>query len=314
MPKVSIVMPVYGVEQYIDKCLYTCVNQTLKDIEIIVVNDGTKDNSQEIIDKYAAKDSRIIAIKKENGGQASARNLGISLATGDFIGFVDSDDSIELDMYEKLYNEAIKTDSDIVVANYYIVKDDVKTEDNAIFLETDDVNKNYIFSQPAPWNKLYKRNLWIDNSMEFAQGMIYEDYAVIPAFALYTNRIAFINDCVYNYLVREGSTMNQFKFNPKFKDIIPASQTLLDNISFTDRYREEFEYVIFRNTIRDNYFKLRKIPEAMSILSDMIDWFKVNFPNWKKNPYIRNEGFRYMLYSKLIINKQFWFLNLLKKR
>ena len=103
--KVSVIVPVYGVEKYISKCLNSLVNQTLNDIEIIVVNDGTKDNSQKIIDEYVKKyPDKVKSFIKENGGQGSARNYGLKQATGEYIGYVDSDDYVELDMYEKLYS------------------------------------------------------------------------------------------------------------------------------------------------------------------------------------------------------------------
>ena len=111
MKKVSIIVPVYGVEKYIDKCLDSLVKQSLKEIEVIVVNDGTKDNSQKIIDKYVKKyPDKIKSFIKENGGQGSARNYGLEKASGEYIGYVDSDDFIEKDMYKKLYNKAKEKD------------------------------------------------------------------------------------------------------------------------------------------------------------------------------------------------------------
>ena len=112
--KVSIIVPVYNVEKYLDRCLESLVNQTLRDIEILVVNDGTKDNSQKIIDKYAKMDSRVIPFKKKNGGLSDARNYALDKASGEYVGFVDSDDYVAKDMYEKLYNKAIEENADIV--------------------------------------------------------------------------------------------------------------------------------------------------------------------------------------------------------
>ena len=112
--KLSIIVPVYGVEKYIDKCLNSLVKQSLKEIEIIVVNDGTKDNSQKIIDKYVKKyPDKIKSYIKENGGQGSARNYGLKKTTGEYIGYVDSDDFVEKDMYKKLYNKAKENNYDM---------------------------------------------------------------------------------------------------------------------------------------------------------------------------------------------------------
>ena len=127
--KVSIIIPVYGVEKYVSKCLESLVNQTLNDIEIIVVNDGTKDNSQKIIDKYVKKyPDKVKSFIKENGGQGSARNYGLKQANGDYIGYVDSDDYVELEMYEKLYNKAISDNLDIAICGNYNVSEDYKNK------------------------------------------------------------------------------------------------------------------------------------------------------------------------------------------
>ena len=126
MPKVSIVVPIYNVEKYLEQCIDSIINQTLKEIEIILVDDGSPDNCPQICDDYVKKDSRIKVVHKTNGGLSSARNAGIEIATGDYIGFVDSDDYIELDMYEKMYNIAIENNVDFVMSDYYSVSNEGK--------------------------------------------------------------------------------------------------------------------------------------------------------------------------------------------
>lgn len=116
-PLVSIIVPVYNVEQYLPKCIESIINQTLSNIEIILVNDASTDSSGEIINEYAKKDKRITTIHKQNGGQGSARNEGLKIAKGKYVGFVDSDDWIDKDMYESLVSKAIKEDSNLVVCN-----------------------------------------------------------------------------------------------------------------------------------------------------------------------------------------------------
>ena len=113
--KISVIVPVYNVEKYLSKCLESVLNQTFKDFELIIVNDGSTDNSQGIIDKYSSIDSRVISLLKKNGGQGSARNYGLQYANGEFITFIDSDDWVELTMFEEMYNFAIKNNSDVVV-------------------------------------------------------------------------------------------------------------------------------------------------------------------------------------------------------
>ena len=118
-PKVSIIVPIYNVEKYLRQCLDSIVNQTLKDIEIILVDDGSTDSCPSICDEYASKDKRIIVIHKENAGLGAAYNTGLDIAKGDYIGFVESDDFIELNMYEELYERAVQTGVDLVKCNFY---------------------------------------------------------------------------------------------------------------------------------------------------------------------------------------------------
>lgn len=118
MEKVSIIVPVYNVESYLDECLTSLVNQSLNDIKIIIVNDGSTDSSQKIIDKYALRyPEKIMALNKENGGLASARNFGLQYAQGEYVGFVDSDDYVDVNMYNEMYNLAIKNNADLVVCD-----------------------------------------------------------------------------------------------------------------------------------------------------------------------------------------------------
>ena len=124
MIKVSVIVPVYNVEEYLEKCLDTLVNQTLKEIEIIVINDGSPDNSQKIIDKYAKKYKTIKAYTKENGGLSDARNYGLTKANGEYIAFIDSDDYVSIDMYEKIYQKAKSGNFDMVVCDLNIIYDD----------------------------------------------------------------------------------------------------------------------------------------------------------------------------------------------
>lgn len=124
MKKVSVIVPVYNVEKYLERCLNSLVNQTLQDIQIIVVNDGSPDNSQEIIDRFEKEyPDKLKGYIKENGGLSDARNYGMQFVEGEYVAFVDSDDYVDETMYEKLYNKAIEEDSELVVCGYYKVND-----------------------------------------------------------------------------------------------------------------------------------------------------------------------------------------------
>ena len=163
---ISVIIPVYKVEKYLDRCLESIVNQTYKNLEIILIDDGSPDNCPAICDEYAQKDSRIKVIHKANGGVSSARNKGIDVATGDYIGFVDSDDWIEPDMYETLIKNAEQYNSDISRCSYVISESmsgqTSKSQDNGtIFLEDSiEMRRNQICSNcnANVWSGIYKKS------------------------------------------------------------------------------------------------------------------------------------------------------------
>ena len=176
--KISVVIPVYGVEKYIRQCLESIINQTYKNLEIIVVNDGTKDNSMKIVEAYLS-DKRIKIINKENGGLASARNRGIEEATGEYISFIDSDDWIELDSYEEL----IKTikDEDIIVFDFCKFDEatqKIKRKSTTIeeFKKNVTQNRKYLLLEYCneSWNKMYKLDFLKKYNLKF-NNMLYED-------------------------------------------------------------------------------------------------------------------------------------------
>lgn len=156
----SIIVPVYNVEKYIDKCLYSLANQTLDNIEIIIVNDGSTDNSQNVIDKYVSENGdKMISFKKENGGLSDARNFGLKYAKGEYIGFVDPDDWVDHEMYEKLYDYAKERNADIVISDFIYEPESYITKSaliNNIDLSLKN-NPEMLLIEPSVCNKLFKK-------------------------------------------------------------------------------------------------------------------------------------------------------------
>lgn len=210
--KVSVIVPVYNVEPYLDKCLNTLVNQTLKKIEIIIVNDGSKDNSEKIIEKYLKKyPEKIKYIKKANGGLSSARNEGLKYASGEYIGFVDSDDYVSLNTFNLMYKKAKEKNFDLVVCNLNYVYE-TKTKMVSAGLDKDlenedEVKKNIVFLYPAVWNKLYKKEIL--DSLKFKEGIWYEDvefnFRVYPR----VKSIGYVDKPLIQYVQRESSIPKQ---------------------------------------------------------------------------------------------------------
>ena len=175
-PKISIIVPVYNVEKYLNRCIDSILNQTLEDIELILVDDGSKDGSGQICDEYAVKDCRVRVFHIENGGPAKARNLGIIHAIGEYIGFVDSDDYIESSMYERLYSRAMINNSDVVMCGYNIVTEDSVIHKilnyNSEYSNQDIIKENLIYAYYTDkhdglyslCNKIFKRSLHLSGS------------------------------------------------------------------------------------------------------------------------------------------------------
>lgn len=245
MPKISIIVPVYNVEKYLEKCIDSILNQSFRDFELILVDDGSTDNSGYICDRYKNQDDRIIVIHKENGGLSSARNAGIDISKGDFIGFVDSDDFIHRDMYKILYNNIIKSEADLVICKEQNIYEDEYVELNSIVNERN-LNMEELTSEEAikklykvrttfvyAWNKLYKRDLF--KELRYPENKIYEDEWLSPKLLYKSSKIVYINYSLYYYLQRKGSIVkSQFRVE-KFDKVY----ALEDNVRFFKSNKEK---------------------------------------------------------------------------
>ena len=310
--KVSVIVPVYNVEKYLEKCLDSLVNQTLKDIEIIVVNDGTKDNSQEIIDKYVKKyPKKVKGFIKENGGLSSARNYGLKYAKGEYIAFIDSDDYVELDMLEKMYNKAINNNYNIVVCDTIEVDENNgnKVYKKSNFNYSNNDIKNYIISPPMACTRLYKR--YIFDEINFEEGIFYEDLNLIPSLVLKTDNIGFIDEGLYYYLQRSGSIMKQKQFNEKLLDIFKVLQKnyhLLNN-----KYPKEVEYLYITHLLRTTSMRFLDYKDSNKYLERINNEIKDKFPDWRKNKYYKKSSIKLKIICNLAYNKQYFLLKLLTK-
>ena len=304
--KVSVIVPVYNVYDYLEKCLDSLVNQTLKDIEIIVVNDGSPDNSQEIIDKYAKKYHNIKAFTKKNGGLSDARNYGIKKATGKYIAFVDSDDYVLNNMFELMYNKAYSGNFDVVVCdlNYVYENGDIKRVSSNIPKDTTDIKKAMLNIYPTAWNKIYKRSLFKDG-IEFKKGVWFEDveftYKILP----YVKSIGVVNEPFNQYLQRVGSISK--RKDPRIYNYIDNFNGLIDYYkehNIYDKYKNELEYAYVR------YIYATFIKQALYFDKDefniavdkAIKNVKSNFPKYKKNKYFYQsiKGIYLLLFNKIL--------------
>jgi len=296
LKKVSVIVPVYNSENYIEKCILSIVNQTLKDIEIIIIDDGSTDNSFEIIKKYQKEYSNIIKIKNiKNSGASNARNIGIEMSEGEYIGFVDSDDYIENTMYEKLYNKAKCENSDIVICAYFS-ETELKIKKRQLGnLEQygKSIKENpYIFEYGVPyiWNKIFRRELITSTNIKFNTELrIFEDLEFVYKIYLHANKISKVDETLYHYIKQNTNSLTA-KFSDKFFDIIPAIKQLKKYYKENNCYDELEEYLVYvalkhiyircnmRVSKKQLKIKLKYIKEVFKFLNE-------EFPNWKNHEY-----------------------------
>lgn len=299
MVKVSVIVPVYNVEKYIRKCLDSLVNQTLEDIEIIVIDDGSKDLSASIIKEYTDKYKNIKYYKKENGGLSDARNYGLQYANGKYIAFLDSDDYIDVNAYKIMYEKAKKEDSDIVECNFHWTYGKKNKKDIG---EKYKGKKEMIErARVVAWNKLYKKELLEQAKVKFPKGLRYEDVEFFYKLVPYVERVSFVKEPLIYYVQRKESIANTQ--NEKTKDIF----TVLNNvISFYkqkglyEEYKEVLEYTYTRLLLCSSFKRITKIKDK-NLKKELLNqtWIKLNetFPDWKQNKILNtnlNSKKRYM--------------------
>ncbi|WP_232044101.1 glycosyltransferase family 2 protein [Fusobacterium ulcerans] len=238
--KVSVIIPVYNVEEYIEECLDSVVNQTLKEIEIIIVNDGTQDNSMKKIERFLS-DKRMIVINKENGGVSSARNTGMKIAKGEYISFIDPDDFIELTMIEDLYKDA--EDADIVFSDFILYDNLNKNEKTEKIYEKKTRNGSMIWSNQllkfrGVTSKLYKKTFLEENHILFIEKIIYEDTSFNFTAFIISNNVKYIKKFHYYYRQnRDGSTTtspNKEKEIEAYKKIVMYLERFMSRIENND--------------------------------------------------------------------------------
>ena len=263
MAKVDIVVPIYNVEEYLDKNIKSLINQTYQDIRIICVNDGSTDNSASIIEKYIKEDCRVELYSKENGGLSDARNYGLKKVNSEYVMFIDSDDFCEPEMVETALDEAEKTEADMVVFGYnqYYSKTNTKEQislnvaDGVMNLEN---NPELIAYTPnCAWNKLYKTSLFVENGILYPKGFRYEDLGTTSKLILLSEKIAYINKPLYNYLIDRPNNITQ-QVDEKLYHVLKMCNEIItfykERNSF-EKYYNELNYLVERNLIN----ALRKV-------------------------------------------------------
>lgn len=284
-PLISVIIPVYGVEKYIAQCLESVINQTYKNLEIIVVNDGTKDRSAEIAKKYAAQDSRIKVYDFENGGISVARNRGLEIAIGDYISYIDSDDWLDTKMYETLLEAAMKNDADMVKCG--IIETNGVTEDKITFSDIKIINneQNKAFENyfngilwTVVWNGLYKKEL--AKKIKFPDNVVYEDNYSSGMFLYLAKKIVVMPFCGNYYRVNYAGISKSGVKKP-LDTILAISKLKKDLLAlgFVDKkldWKLSVEFYHFVRGWNDNMYRV------VAMHKDLYDYLMSNLDARRK--------------------------------
>ncbi len=258
MPEISVVVPVYNVRDYLRKNIESILAQTFTDYELILVNDGSKDDSLSILREYEQKDPRITVIDKPNGGLSDARNAGMAIASGKYIQFIDSDDFVEPQLLEKCRQKLEETGADMVIFDIYQYF--LATGKKEIIANTYDASGVYsirtnpeliVNIQNCAWNKMYKLSLFKDNDIIYPWGCYYEDLGTTYRLLARCDKVAFINEPLYDYLQdRPGNITHQFNFSVyHVLDMVKLTLDDYKNLGIYETYYEELKCLGARNIL-----------------------------------------------------------------
>lgn len=242
MTKVSVIIPVYNAEQYLKRCLDSICNQTLKDIEIICVNDASTDKSLERLNEYVAKDNRFKVINLEtNRGESAARNKGLEIATGEYLAFVDNDDEIDLDFYEKLYEKAKETNADVIKGEVHVIDYDGKEQYGNSNVKISNKNSKFYFTHNW-WTAIYKKTIIIDNNIDFPEGMpLGGDILFLNKVLTLSKKIELVDDVFYHYYRREDSGDSKILSDEKIDSASKIYNMIIDNLNKSNIYKENID-------------------------------------------------------------------------
>lgn len=305
-PKISVIVPVYNVEKYLDKCLDSLVNQTYSNLEIIIVNDCSTDNSEIIINKYKDKNKNIIYVKNEvNSGLSFSRNTGLKKSTGEYIGYIDSDDYIPYNYYESLMKTMIQENADIVVCDINVVYEFNNTNNrcecgNNTNKKIDFVNNGLAASA---CNKLFSRkNI---EKYKFEVGKVNEDIAVVIPTIIHAKKVAYDSNVFYNYIQRENSIQNSSVSEKRF-DIFYGVEQTLERIKNCNNYEEYKDAIVYQQLIMLFIYVLPKEPSVLKRtkllkkFNKLSKKYKIRLNKYLWN-FLDNQGKKHRYYYKMLL-------------
>ena len=291
MEKISIIVPVYNSEKYLNKCINNLIKQTLTDIEIIIINDGSIDNSDKIIRSY--KDKRIKYLNKKNEGIAVTRNKGIKKSTGKYITFVDSDDYIDITFCEKMFNKAEKEKCDIVICDYYNINNHSKNIRKLNSFKNSNLKNNpemINLINLGPCNKIYSSRLLKENKIIFPENIKYEDVPFVCECLIKAKNIGKVDESLSYFNIHEGSqtTIRDEKIFDIFK-VADLIKNILNDKIFESINHYLLISILINYLVQSRYIKINKTRKEF--IDSTYIYLNINIPKWKNNIYFKNINF-----------------------
>jgi glycosyltransferase involved in cell wall biosynthesis len=295
MEKITVVVPIYNVEAYLERCLSSIQNQSFKDFKVLCINDGSTDGSKEKILPFL-KDSRFILFDKANGGLSDARNYGLRKVDTEYVCFIDSDDFLEKQYLERMIKRLEKDQADLVVCDYYQYFDEKNLKESIALPYLEDqvysLDKNHdllAYLNNAAWNKVYRTQVFMENGLEYPFGYRHQDLGLTFRYLYYAKKVVFVNEALYDYLADRPNNLTQM-IDPKIDHILDMIQINAD--FFTEKkqfkhYENELTYLAGINLLNS----LKKLPKfkdqkfVLSFIDQAFDQMEKTFPKFPKTSY-----------------------------
>ena len=299
-PKVSVIVPVYNAEIYLRKCLDSLLHQTLQELEIVVINDGSVDNSPEILREYVEEyPDRFLYREQKNSGQAAARNRALSLCRGEYVGFLDADDFVRETMFERMYEKARETDADYVACGYtdltYEGEREIELQYYVASRVAETAGDMFFGALASPFLHLYRRSVLVESGVRFPEGVIYEDTAFYLNLIPFLKKLAVIEEPLAYRVRHSNSTTTTFQA-AKVAQIFPVLEESLRfyrEQGFYEQYREELEYFCVRILLCSSMQRIGRVEkreERKRLVEQTLDFIGKNFPQYRKNPCFARGG------------------------
>jgi len=318
MKKVSIILPTYNVAQYLDRCISSLQNQTYPDIEFLFINDGTPDNSVEIIEKYAENDGRIKCYSKKNGGAADSRNYGLQFVTGAYIMFLDPDDWLELTAVADLVAILEQKNADMAVGRYKRVYEQKQSFAEKLYKFQRGLNispngdtlatnpRILIDMYPAPWGKIYKKAIFDDEEVRFPVGYWFDDLIFTSKFLHKFGKMVFLDKEIINYAIRPGSYMTTN--DSRIFDMFDLMDMVLDyyrNYNIFEQYYSELESFYIQHVLIGMSYRVivSKTIDNKTGFTKIIEKCRERFPNFMQNKYLKNEPMLVKVYVSMLVKQ-----------